>query len=98
MERIAVNVSKQHLRKVNQEISFKAYANEITVILSPDSSLIHSLILIVLKSKNSVISYYDNKLEKQRKYICNFLGYMPNSLPSFEHMKIEEYFKYSAKF
>ena len=44
MERIAVNVSKQHLRKVNQEISFKAYANEITVILSPDSSLIHSFL------------------------------------------------------
>ena len=98
MERIAVNVSKQHLRKVNQEISFKAYANEITVILSPDSSLIHSLILKMLKSKNTGVSYYEHKLEKQREYILNFLGYMPSSLPSFKHMTIEEYFKYSAKF
>ena len=94
MERIAVNVSKQHLRKVNQEISFKAYANEITVILSPDSSLIHSLILKMLKSKNTGVSYYEHKLEKQREYILNFLGYMPSSLPSFKHMTIEEYFKY----
>lgn len=98
MERIAVNVSKQHLRKVNQEISFKAYANEITVILSLDSSLIHSLILKMLKSKNTGVSYYEHKLEKQREYILNFLGYMPSSLPSFKHMTIEEYFKYSAKF
>ena len=98
MERIAVNVSKQHLKKVNQEISFKAYANEITVILSPDSSLIHSLILKMLKSKNTGVSYYEHKFEKQREYILNFLGYMPSSLPSFKHMTIEEYFKYSAKF
>lgn len=98
MERIAVNVSKQHLKKVNQEISFKAYANEITVILSPDSSLIHSLILKMLKAKNTGVSYYEHKFEKQREYILNFLGYMPSSLPSFKHMSIEEYFKYSAKF
>ena len=52
----------------------------------------------MLKSKNTGVSYYEHKLEKQREYILNFLGYMPSSLPSFKHMTIEEYFKYSAKF
>lgn len=98
MERIAINVSKQHIKNINNEISFKAYANEITVILSNDDRLIHSLIHKMVKPNNAGISYYEHKLDKQREYILNFLGYMPSTLPAFKRMTIEEYFKYSAKF
>ena len=98
MERVAVDVSKQQIKGIKSDISFKAYAKEITVILSPDSAFIHSLFHKLLLPKNTGISYYDHKICKQREYILNFLGYMSADLPAFKRMTIEEYFKYSSKF
>ena len=98
MERVAVNVSKQQIKGIQSTISFKAYAKEITVILSPNDAFIHSLFHKLLLPKNNGIAYYDHKLDKQREYILNFLGYMPADLPAFKRMTIEEYFNYSSKF
>lgn len=99
MKRVAVSVLKQKIEDIKEEISFNAYANEITAILSCDSRLITNLIDSLINPKGrSSVAYYDHKLDKQRDYILNFVGYMPNKLPSFKRMTIKEYFEYSSKF
>lgn len=100
MERTALFVNKLKLKNVKNEISFQAYANSICTIISKSDELLHNLVYKLLNNKNKeyIISYYDHKIDKEKKYIMNFLGYMPKELPSFKKITVKEYFEYSSSF
>lgn len=100
MERTALFVNKLKLKNVKNEISFSAYANSICTIISKSDELLHNLVYKLLNNKNKdyIVSYYDHRIDKEKKYIMNFLGYMTKDLPGFKKIKVKEYFEYSSTF
>ncbi len=100
MERTAVEIKKLSIKNTLDEVSFKAYAGQIVGILTKNidtSNILFDALCGKIKYDGKIL-YFNHNIKKERKYLLNFVGFMPYYQKTFPKKTISDYFLYSSSF
>lgn len=101
MERTAIELKKISIKNYLNEVSFKAYAGQIVGILAKNDDICTTLFNTLTGKKklnDGNIFYFNHNIQKEKKYLLNFVGFMPYNQITFPKKTINDYFSYSASF
>lgn len=101
MERTAIEIKKISIKNYLNEVSFNAFAGQIVGILTKNDDISTTLFDILAGKKklnDGKIFYFNHNIKKEKKYLLNFVGFMPYNQITFSKKTIKDYFAYSASF
>ena len=94
MERTAIELKKISIKNYLNEVSFKAYAGQIVGILAKNDDICTTLFNTLTGKKklnDGNIFYFNHNIQKEKKYLLNFVGFMPYNQITFPKKTINDY-------